>query len=89
MPTNVTAVLLVTLVTNVTNLTVPLPTGGPSGATNERYLTTNVFERSTVTWTWQGQTNSAASDKLIYTATQVLRLRQVWEPSELRIQQPR
>ena len=89
MTTNLLANLVLTVLTNVTNVTVELPIGGPDGATTARYITTNVYERSVITWTFAGRTNSAAVDRLIYTATQVMRLRQTWEPGELSIQQPR
>lgn len=88
MSTQLLAKLIIVLVTNVSNVVVELPMG-PTGGGSERYVTTNIFERSTISWVWAGQTNSAEVNKLVYTATQVMRLRQTWEPGELRIHQPR
>jgi hypothetical protein len=90
MPTNITAVLLVTLVTNVTNVTFEMPMDGALLANgrrvqSQRVTTTNVVERSAVTWVFQGRTNTASHDRLIYSASQVLRLKESWEAGPLTI----
>jgi hypothetical protein len=97
--TNVIAIVALTLITNVTNSTfemplesmyaAPIPRGSGNAPRREtqRIISTNVMERSTITWVLNGRTNSATVDRTIYSATQVLRLREHWEPGQLTIHQ--
>lgn len=86
--TNLLCQVILSLVTNITNVTYEMPLGSPNRAGTERHIMTNVFERATITWVIKGQTNTHHADRLIYSATQVLRLQETWVPQELRIQQP-
>ena len=90
MTTNVLAQIILSLVTNVTNVTFEMPMNGvlaPSGRSvqSQRIVTTNVVERSTVTWVLQGRTNTVTHDRMIYSASQVLRLKESWESGPLTI----
>jgi hypothetical protein len=98
MTTNVIAIVALTLVTNVTNSTFEMPLenaylpsrGSPVSVPRretQRIISTNVLERSTITWVLNGRTNSATVDRTVYSATQVLRLREVWESGPLTIHQ--
>jgi hypothetical protein len=88
MITNILCQVVLSLVTNTTNANFDLPTGAPGSPGKARHVMTNVFERATITWVISGRTNVCTSDKLIYTATQVLRLQETWVPQELMIRQP-
>jgi hypothetical protein len=87
MITNLICQVVLSLVTNTTNANFDLPTGAPGSPGKARHVMTNVFERATITWVISGRTNVCTSDKLIYSATQVLRLREVWESGPLTIHQ--
>jgi hypothetical protein len=62
-------------------------TGNAPRRETQRIISTNVLERSTITWVLNGRTNSCTVDRTIYSATQVLRLRETWEPGGLTIHQ--
>ena len=97
MTTNIIAAITVALVTNVvtTDNSEPQPEYVFRGGTfltqesrrtapTEKYLTTNVLERTTVRWTWAGEQKEHVSEKLLSSVTRVLRLKQEWEQGEVR-----
>lgn len=88
MTTNLLAQVVLSLITNVTNATFEMPLDGGAAMqtrATQRVITTNVLERSTITWTLNGRTNSCSVDRMIYSATQVLRLKETWEAGSLTI----
>lgn len=91
MTTNILCQIVLSLITNVTNVTFEMPMDGSTlnaagrRIASQRIVTTNVLERSTLTWVLQGRTNTCTLDRTIYSASQVLRLKETWEAGPLTI----
>jgi len=101
MTTNIIATVIIALVTNVvtTDNSEQRPDlvfrGGMflteesrRTAPTEKYLTTNVLERTTVRWTWAGEQKEHVTERLLSSVTRVLKLKQEWEQGELRTNEP-
>jgi hypothetical protein len=84
MTTNIIAIVALTLITNVTNSTFEMPL--ENAYLPSRGSPVNVPRRETQR-ILNGRTNSATVDRTVYSATQVLRLREVWESGPLTIHQ--
>lgn len=99
MTTNIIATIIVTLITNVvtSNNAVYEPDYSFAYATlpatyaqrlktpaTEQYLTTNVTERVTIQYEWNGEKREYSESRLIKSVTAIQRLKQAWESAGVR-----
>lgn len=103
MITNIIATVFITLVTNVTHsdnaqwgvdygimyLTNPEKYGRKlEKPATERYVTTEIIQRKTLTAQHDGTQFSSVQDKMLSSVTEILRLREQWEPSGIKTNSP-